>query len=235
MRLDRASITEAKFAQAVDGLDRGDVRRHLEAIADALEDSTATAAANEEAARICRRATQVAEAQLARVRVAVADLLERVASLELGVQDAQRSVRETGEQLAQRLEESAAPLVGLLRERAEAVAEELDLLATEIDAPSLAAAATAEPPADADGQQPRTGLASGDRADAAAQLADVPLEPASTRASVEAARLVALNLALAGTAREETERHLREELGLADPAAILDEAYARAEGGAHAR
>ena len=44
----------------------------------------------------------------------------------------------------------------------------------------------------------------------------------------EAARLVALDMALAGTPRDETERYLAEHYTLADPGAILDDVYALA-------
>ena len=44
----------------------------------------------------------------------------------------------------------------------------------------------------------------------------------------EAARLVALDMALAGTPREETEQYLAEHYSLADPAAVLDDVYALA-------
>ena len=44
----------------------------------------------------------------------------------------------------------------------------------------------------------------------------------------EAARLVALDMALAGTPREETEKYLAEHYTLADPAAVLDDVYALA-------
>jgi DivIVA domain-containing protein len=45
----------------------------------------------------------------------------------------------------------------------------------------------------------------------------------------EGARLVALNMALNGTAREETDRYLAENFDLADRAALLDEVYATVE------
>ncbi len=44
----------------------------------------------------------------------------------------------------------------------------------------------------------------------------------------EAARLVALDMALAGTPRDETEQYLAEHYTLADPGAILDDVYALA-------
>jgi DivIVA domain-containing protein len=42
------------------------------------------------------------------------------------------------------------------------------------------------------------------------------------------ARLIALNMALSGTPREETARYLAENFSLADPDALLDDVYARA-------
>ncbi|HWF55534.1 MAG TPA: DivIVA domain-containing protein [Solirubrobacteraceae bacterium] len=46
----------------------------------------------------------------------------------------------------------------------------------------------------------------------------------------EGARLIALNMALNGSSREETERYLAENFQLADRAGLLDEVYASVEG-----
>ncbi len=46
--------------------------------------------------------------------------------------------------------------------------------------------------------------------------------------TTEAARLVALDMALGGTPREETEKYLAEHYTLEDPAAVLDDVYALA-------
>jgi hypothetical protein len=46
---------------------------------------------------------------------------------------------------------------------------------------------------------------------------------------IEGARLVALNMALNGTAREETDRYLAENFNVVDRAALLDEVYATVE------
>ncbi len=46
----------------------------------------------------------------------------------------------------------------------------------------------------------------------------------------EGARLIALNMALNGTPRDETDRYLAENFSLADRAALLDEVYASVEG-----
>lgn len=52
---------------------------------------------------------------------------------------------------------------------------------------------------------------------------------AARRTGSERARIVALNMALGGKPREETERHLQEEFDLDDTTGILDEAYSRAD------
>src|SRR3954454_18177364 len=53
-------------------------------------------------------------------------------------------------------------------------------------------------------------------------------EPSKSSGDDEAARLVALDMALAGSPREETGRYLAEHYALADPGAILDDVYALA-------
>jgi DivIVA domain-containing protein len=64
-------------------------------------------------------------------------------------------------------------------------------------------------------------------------VADEPAEtPAASGAGdddAEGARLVALNMALNGTSREETDRYLAENFDLADRAGLLDEVYATVE------
>jgi DivIVA domain-containing protein len=55
-----------------------------------------------------------------------------------------------------------------------------------------------------------------------------PEEPQAKPDDEEAARLVALDMALAGTPRDETEQYLAEHYTLADPGAILDDVYALA-------
>jgi DivIVA domain-containing protein len=53
-------------------------------------------------------------------------------------------------------------------------------------------------------------------------------EPEPSRNGDEAgARLIALNMALSGTPREETARYLAEHYALADPEALLDDVYAQ--------
>lgn len=54
-----------------------------------------------------------------------------------------------------------------------------------------------------------------------------PPAPSERSTDEEGARLAALDLALSGAPREEAERYLAEHFDLADPAALLDDVYAR--------
>jgi hypothetical protein len=73
----------------------------------------------------------------------------------------------------------------------------------------------------------------GDVAGEPAAPADVAGEPPAPAVSANGdeagARLIALNMALSGTPREETARYLAENSSLADPDGLLDDVYARAE------
>jgi hypothetical protein len=83
------------------------------------------------------------------------------------------------------------------------------------DAPPIADAASAagaSPPADA---PPAAEEAAGE---------------GERRRPNEGARLIALNMALGGSSREETARYLAENFALDDPDALLDEVYAKAGG-----
>jgi hypothetical protein len=59
------------------------------------------------------------------------------------------------------------------------------------------------------------------RATGSPGAADLPI----TGDETEGARLIALNMALNGTSREETDRYLSENFSLSDRASLLDEVY----------
>ncbi|MBB4663999.1 DivIVA domain-containing protein [Conexibacter arvalis] len=96
-----------------------------------------------------------------------------------------------------------------------------DRLVPDPDAPAPPAAGTPAPDAiDAEAPAP-----------AAPEAASAALpEAESAGANDESARLVALDMALSGTPREETDRYLAEHFDLADRAALLDEVYASVGG-----
>jgi DivIVA domain-containing protein len=54
--------------------------------------------------------------------------------------------------------------------------------------------------------------------------------PTQTTDDIEGARLIALNMALNGTPRDEVDRYLAENFDLADRASLIDEVYASVEG-----
>jgi DivIVA domain-containing protein len=90
----------------------------------------------------------------------------------------------------------------------------------------------AEPPAAAGASE--TDAAAAPPAAAAASETAVPAAAPSSGApasgDTEGARLIALNMALNGTPREETERYLAENYDLADRQRLLDEVYASVQG-----
>ena len=59
---------------------------------------------------------------------------------------------------------------------------------------------------------------------------EVPAAAAEGPGDVEGARLIALNMALNGTSRDEVDRYLAENFDLADRTALIDEVYASVEG-----
>jgi hypothetical protein len=62
-------------------------------------------------------------------------------------------------------------------------------------------------------------------AEPATEVAEAPAV-ADDGGDVEGARLIALNMALNGTSREETDAYLRDNFDLADRETLLDEVYA---------
>ena len=56
---------------------------------------------------------------------------------------------------------------------------------------------------------------------------DTPVETSAAEPDLDAARIVALNMALDGKPRDEVAAYLRQELGVTDSDALLDDVYAR--------
>ena len=187
------------------------------------------------------RANAEAAERIARAETAVSSVVERAEALRLGIEEVQASVRERGEALAQALGDAAEPLVKTLEERASALSAELALMGTglaqvdelrpdqdEVDEATDAYAAD-EPVREESAQAEARRRFEGGAVEEEGDAEEEEEHGGSHRAGVERARLVALNMALAGTPREETERELRERFDLPDSTSILDEVYERAE------
>lgn len=185
----------------------------VRAIVEAAERSAAEleAEAREDAARIRAEAERQAETRLTRALEAAARIAERAGELERQV----AAVR--------------ASIAALVREL-----EELH------DEPTRSAAATQDPAAVAavrEGEPVASVAAADERDDVDEKIAEAEAtaarEPdiANPVGSLgEGARVIALNMALRGTPRDETARYLAENFELDDPDALLDDVYARAGG-----
>jgi hypothetical protein len=133
--------------------------------------------------------------------------------------------RETEAQLAQ-LHRAADGLAA----RADDIEEQLERLAQGVrsaihalreDLHELRAVSPAEVPAPGAPAAPEP---------AAATPAARAAQPAVTPPGAEGARVIALNMALGGSSRDETASYLAENFELDDPDALLDEVYARVGG-----
>jgi hypothetical protein len=179
----------------------------VRAIVEAAERSAAEleAEAREDAARIRAEAERAADSRLIRARETAARLSERTRELERQV----AAIRDSIASLGKELEELRA-------EPAQAVAP------TVPEGEPVASVAAADGENDVD----ETIAA----AEAAAARGPEVAEPATESGSGEGARVIALNMALRGTPRDETARYLAENFELDDPEALLDDVYARAGG-----
>jgi DivIVA domain-containing protein len=224
--MDRRSIERRDFPTGRRGYDPAAVDAHLRAIADQVEELEAAArrrtetlaeaaseqvrliveAAESSAAEIKRRAEREAAEQLARLSEAAAAMLERLEVIDRELASLLESLRAGGRRLVAELkllEESLTPL----REAVSPAAG---------SAPAVAEGLRSERPAP-------TKTVEGDAGRDAELEGDAGPE-------AEGARLIALNMALSGSPREEVDRYLAENFKLADRQRLLDEVYASAVG-----
>ncbi len=234
--MDRRSIERRDFPIERRGYDPAAVDAHLRLIADRLEELEAAArgrsetladaageqvrgiveAAESSAAEIRRRAEQEAGEQLARVSEAVAAMLQRLEAVERELASLFASLQAAGRRLGGELEQLAEGLSPLRQGSSPtacvASADAHQHASEPTPSPDRAPEPAAEPPAP-------TGEPSGSRQRAAS---------GAVRRDAEGARLVALNMVLNGTPREEVDRYLAENFALGDRQGLLDEVYAAA-------
>jgi len=210
-RVDRDAIERRDFPVGRRGYDQAAVDEHLRRVADELEALRgrapavpSLAAGTSEQVRVILEAAETSAAELradaARQSSEHVGRVQRVADAMLDrIDEIERELRALRAS-AERLTEGLAQLHEQAGELgAMATPPEEDFAAA---APAPSVAAPEPPPADAPTESPN-----GDEA---------------------GARLIALNMALSGTPREETARYLSEHFELADGGALLDDVYERA-------
>ena len=220
------------------GYDPAAVDAHLDRIADEVDEMRRQAAApaplSAQAGEQVKAIVEAAERGAQEIRdAAQAEAREHVAH----VTAAADRLRERIEQM----ERDMTQLVIDLRERADRLRGDLDELQAGTDelstargaAPAAPAPAPPAPEPRAVAPPPEPSAASDPEAPAAAPESAGPEPPAPSaprNGDSAAARIVALDMALSGTSREDTDRYLAANYDLPDRAALLDEVYAAAGG-----
>jgi hypothetical protein len=210
MELERRTIQRRDFAHARKGYETDEVDRHLRAIADAVEQLKAAQPKPESlaGATASRVETIVAAAEASAREIedkARADAAEHV-----------RRADESVDRLVARADELQHEVAGLV-EQVTGLKSAVDAIRGDFDtaepAPVELVAPAAEP-------EPEPELEP--------EPAPAPKAKKVDGSATEGARLVALNMALSGTPRDETARYLQENYDLANADDLLDEVYARA-------
>src|SRR4051794_40789713 len=224
MDLDRRNIEKRDFSQARRGYDAGEVNRHLTAIADAVEQLRQAQAQGQQPTSLAGAAATRVEAIVAAAEASAREIEENAraeasATREQAERDAAERVASSQEMItsltsrAQELEREIQDFVG----RVGGLKAAVDSVRTDLDAAAPAAGESLD--LDVGSLEPEPEIESVDLGRP---------EPAKDGQSSEGARLIALNMALSGTPREETARYLRENFDLDDQDDLLDEVYARA-------
>lgn len=224
--MDRDAIERRDFPVGRRGYDPEAVDAHLRTVADEFEQlrgrapaapaASPLAAGASEQVRLILEAAEASAAELradagrqasghvARVEEAAGGMLSRLDELERELGSLLEALRQSGERLNEglaRLQRQASDLSGTVEPPAAG--------ATEPPAAPDEIVSVPGPP-----EEPEPSAAAGNGAPSSEDEAG--------------ARLIALNMALSGTPREETARYLAEHFTLADPEALLDDVYNRA-------
>jgi DivIVA domain-containing protein len=208
--VDREGIERHDFPTGRRGYDREAVDAHLRRVADEFE--TLRERAGQRPAALSTSTSDQVRVILEAAERGAAELREK-AGEEAGAHVAR--VGDAAEDMLARLGQLERELGGLmdaLRRGGERLTDGLAELQEQVQG---AAPEPAPPPADP--------LPATNGADAAPLAAGPDADEAG-------ARLIALNMALSGTPREETARYLAEHFSLADADALLDDVYARVDG-----
>jgi DivIVA domain-containing protein len=199
--VEREDIERTDFPVARRGYDTASVDAHLRRVADELRSARTGAPSGSLAAGTSEQVRVILEAA-EQSAAALREEAERTAGAHV------ERVRDAAAALVTRLDELQGELDSLLdglRESAQRLADglaELHGRAGELEAEPEPAA----PPEPEPAPEP---------------------EPPATEADEAGARIIALNMALGGSSREETAAYLAEHFTLADPDSLLDDVYAK--------
>ena len=164
-------------------------------------------AAEQSAAALRAEAAEEIDEQLERAQAVAARLSEHAEQIERSLENLADSVREELSALRADLEE--------LRAVGEGVGERRAAERPPQPPPEPRPEPRPEPPTEPAEPEP---------------AAEEPASPLPVGDGHEGARVIALNMALSGSPRDETARYLSENFELDDPEALLDEVYARVSG-----
>ena len=227
----------------------GAAAEQVRQIVEAAEESAAEIEqrATEEARRVTEDASQRAREARERADRESAEQLERVQQTAEGMLERTDALETELDTMISGIGEAAKGLVGRMRSAAGELEAELESIRQELAA--VRPPEPVAPPVAADGDG--DGVAAAEAIERASvpesaneeEPAPAAEEPAPTPEPVaagdpgaaapggaEGARLVALNMALNGTPREETARYLADNFELDDQEAILDDVYSRVGG-----
>jgi DivIVA domain-containing protein len=200
--VDREAIERRDFPVGRRGYDQAAVDEHLRRVADEIEALRANPGTRPPVTPISAGTSEQVRAILAAAETGAAELRADAG-------------REAGEHVA-RVEEAAGGMLS-----------KLDDLESQLTA--LLAALRRSGKQLTDGMSDLHDRVSQFGADDAPEpeLVPDPQPTAALNGDEAGARLIALNMALSGTPREETARYLAEHYSLADPKALLDDVYAQ--------
>ncbi len=241
--MDRDRIERKDFSASRRGYDRDEVDSHLRALADEVErergqahqegiaDPAAAqirdvlAAAERSAAAIRQRAESDVAEHVARIRRVTERLLSEAGSAESELKAALLDLQAKGSAQPPDHETESVDVEVVGEQEEELPAGETpDEFEVENGEPAAEAEADSTPapaPGDVAAVEPPE-----DEENAASRRE--PEKGGQALASSEGARLIALNMALNGTPREETARYLSDNFDVEDQDAILDDVYQRA-------
>jgi DivIVA domain-containing protein len=224
--LDRQTIMRDDFPSNRRGYDPGAVDAHLDRIADEVDEMRRQAAVpaplSAQAGEQVKAIVEAAERGAQEIRDAAQTEARQHVALVTAAAD---RLRERIEQM----ERDMTQLVVDLRTGAERLHGDLDELQADTDELSQARG-EATPAAAAPEPEPQPEPEPEPEPAPAPEPAPPAAAPAPKNGDSAAARIVALDMALSGTPREDTDQYLAENYDLPDRAALLDEVYAAAGG-----